>query len=580
MSPPSAPPESRPAPDHARAASWHLFVPKLVTVLREGYGLGALKADAIAGLTVAIVALPLAMALAIASGATPEQGLWTAIIAGFLISALGGSRFQIGGPTGAFVVVVFNIIAAHGYDGLILSTLMAGGLLVLFGVARLGTFIKYVPHPVVTGFTAGIAVIIFVSQVKDLLGLAMESVPADFPEKIAAYAAALPTAHAPTVAVAAGSLALIVGLRRWKPGLPGFLIAVAAGAVAVAALGLPVETIGSRFGALSTALPVPRLPVVTWDRVVDLVPSAFTIAFLAGVESLLSAVVADGMTGRRHRSNCELVAQGVANAASALFGGLPATGAIARTATNVRSGAHGPVAGMLHAVFVLAFLMIAAPLAAYIPLASLAAVLAVVAWNMSEADRFRHLMRAPAGDRLVLLLTFALTVLVDLTVAIEVGVVLAAVLFMHRMANAVEVQTHARIIQRDEDDFGQPVRPVPAPADLPPGVEVYQISGPFFFGAAAKLGEVLDHIRRPPRVLILRMREVPFMDASGAHALDDFVRRCELAGTRVILATTQPPVRRVLEAMGLCDGGRVLFAADTPAAVERAREVLERRPGG
>lgn len=562
---------------NSSAPMWHLFVPKLVTVLREGYGAAAFRADVIAGLTVAIVALPLAMALAIASGATPEQGLWTAIVAGFLISAVGGSRFQIGGPTGAFVVVVFNIIAQHGHDGLILSTLMAAGLLVLFGVGRLGTFIKYVPHPVVTGFTAGIAVIIFVSQVKDLLGLAMESVPADFPDKIAAYATAMPTVHGATVAVAAGSLALIVGLRRWRPGLPVFLIAVAAGALAVAALGLPVDTIGSRFGALSTVVPVPRLPEITWDRVVELAPSAFTIAFLAGIESLLSAVVADGMTGRRHRSNCELVAQGIANGASALIGGLPATGAIARTATNVRAGAHGPVAGMLHALFVLAFLMIAAPLAAYIPLASLAAVLAVVAWNMSEADRFRHLMRAPVGDRVVLLLTFALTVLVDLTVAIEVGVVLAAVLFMHRMANAVEVQTHARIIQQDEDDFGRPVPPVPAPADLPEGVEVYQISGPFFFGAAAKLGEVLDRIRRPPRVFILRMREVPLMDATGAHALDDFVRRCEAAGTRVILSTTQPPVRQVLEDLGLRDGGRVEFAPDTPAAVTRARRLLEEK---
>jgi SulP family sulfate permease len=562
---------------NSSAPMWHLFVPKLVTVLREGYGAAAFRADVIAGLTVAIVALPLAMALAIASGATPEQGLWTAIVAGFLISAVGGSRFQIGGPTGAFVVVVFNIIAQHGHDGLILSTLMAAGLLVLFGVGRLGTFIKYVPHPVVTGFTAGIAVIIFVSQVKDLLGLAMESVPADFPDKIAAYATAMPTVHGATVAVAAGSLAIIVGLRRWRPGLPVFLIAVAAGALAVAALGLPVDTIGSRFGALSTAVPVPRLPEITWDRVVELAPSAFTIAFLAGIESLLSAVVADGMTGRRHRSNCELVAQGIANGASALIGGLPATGAIARTATNVRAGAHGPVAGMLHALFVLAFLMIAAPLAAYIPLASLAAVLAVVAWNMSEADRFRHLMRAPVGDRVVLLLTFALTVLVDLTVAIEVGVVLAAVLFMHRMANAVEVQTHARIIQQDEDDFGRPVPPVPAPADLPEGVEVYQISGPFFFGAAAKLGEVLDRIRRPPRVFILRMREVPLMDATGAHALDDFVRRCEAAGTRVILSTTQPPVRQVLEDLGLRDGGRVEFAPDTPAAVTRARRLLEEK---
>lgn len=562
-------PPSRSAAPWERA--WHLFVPKLVTALREGYGLADLRADAVAGLTVAIVALPLAMALAIASGAPPETGLVTAIVAGFLISALGGSRHQIGGPTGAFVVVVFNTIAAHGYDGLVLSTLMAGGLLVVFGLGRLGTFIKYVPHPVVTGFTAGIAVIIFTSQIKDLLGLALDDPPAAFLPKVAALADALPTVHAPTAAVALGALALILGLRRWKPALPVFLIAVVAASAVVALFGLPVDTIGSRFGALPTTLPVPRLPEVSADRLIELLPSAFTIAFLAGIESLLSAVVADGMTGRRHRSNCELVAQGVANIGSALVGGLPATGAIARTATNVRSGARTPVAGMLHAMFLLLFMLTLAPLAAFVPLASLAAVLVVVAWNMSEADRVLHLMKAPLGDRVVLLLTFALTVLVDLTVAIQVGVVLAAVLFMHRMATAVEVQTHARIIQQDEDDFGRPVPPVPPPGDLPPGVEVYQISGPFFFGAAAKLGEVLDRIRKPPRVFILRLRLVPLMDATGAHALDDFIRRCEAAGTRVILSTVQPPVRRTLESLGLRHGGRVLYAPDTPAAVVIAR---------
>lgn len=552
--------------------AWHLFVPKLVTALRQGYGLPDLRADLIAGLTVAIVALPLAMALAIASGTTPEKGLVTAIVAGFLISALGGSRYQIGGPTGAFVVVVFNVIAQHGYDGLVLATLMAGAMLVVLGYARIGTYIKYVPYPVVTGFTAGIAVIIFTSQIKDLLGLSMDTVPAEFFHKIVAYGRALPTLDPATVIVAFGSLAMIVGIRRWKPGLPVFLIAVVAGAVAVAALGVPVDTIGSRFGAIPTELPMPFFPEITWARLVELSPSALTIAFLAGIESLLSAVVADGMTGRRHRSNCELVAQGFANMASALFGGLPATGAIARTATNVRSGARSPVAGMAHAVFLLVFMLALAPLAVFVPLASLAAVLVIVAWNMSEADRFRHLMKAPIGDRVVLLLTFGLTVMVDLTVAIQVGVVLAAFLFMHRMANAVEVETHAHIIQDDEDDFTRGRTPDFPP--LPAGIEVYQISGPFFFGAAAKLGEVLDRIRKPPKVFILRMRLVPLIDATGEHALEDFLHRCEARGTRLILSAVQPQPRRVLMQLGI-DETRVTFAPDTPAAIAQAVELVQ-----
>ncbi|MCA1973231.1 MAG: sulfate permease [Caenispirillum sp.] len=554
----------------AGPAPWRLFVPKLVTALRQGYGLPDLRADLIAGLTVAIVALPLAMALAIASGTTPDKGLVTAIVAGFLISALGGSRYQIGGPTGAFVVVVFNVIAQHGYDGLVLATLMAGVMLLALGYGRVGTYIKYVPYPVVTGFTAGIAVIIFTSQIKDLLGLTMVVTPAEFAAKLAAYADALPTIHWPTVAVAFGSLAMILAIRRWKPQLPVFLIAVVAGSLAVMALGLPVDTIGSRFGGIPTELPTPVFPEITWKRLVELSPSAFTIAFLAGIESLLSAVVADGMTGRKHRSNCELVAQGAANIASALFGGLPATGAIARTATNVRSGARTPVAGMAHAVFLLLFMLALAPLAVFVPLASLAAVLVIVAWNMAEVDHFRHLMKAPVGDRVVLILTFSLTVLVDLTVAIQVGVVLAAFLFMHRMANAVEVETHTRVIDDDEDDFAK--APTPDYPPLPEGVEVYRISGPFFFGAAAKLGEVLDRIRKPPRVFILRMRLVPLIDATGGHALEEFLRRCEAHGTQVILSGVQDQPRRLMGELGLA--GRVRFAPDTPTAIAEAERLL------
>ncbi|MFN2376399.1 MAG: SulP family inorganic anion transporter, partial [Candidatus Binatia bacterium] len=426
---------------------WRPFLPKTVTVLSEGYRPADLRADALAGLTVAIIALPLAMALAIASGAPPERGLVTAIVAGFLISLLGGSRHQIGGPTGAFVVVVFNVIAVHGYDGLLLATLMAGALLVAAGLARLGTWIKYIPDPVVTGFTTGIAVIIFSSQVGELFGLSTGSLPAEVGGKWQAFWQARATMNPWSVAIAGGVLGSILLMRRLAPRAPAFLVSVAAASALVALFDLPVDTIGSRFGEIRAAIPWPALPPVSADRLRELMPSAFTIAFLAGVESLLSAVVADGMTGRRHRSNGELVAQGIANMASAVFGGLPATGAIARTATNIRSGARSPVAGMLHAVFLLAFLLTLAPLTVYIPLASLAAVLVVVAWNMAEFPRFRRLLGAPAGDRMVLVLTFALTVLVDLTVAIEVGVVMASMLFMHRMAEAVAVDGGPRLFE-------------------------------------------------------------------------------------------------------------------------------------
>ncbi len=560
-------------PARTDSPQWHLFVPKLFTVLSRGYTLDDFRADIIAGLTVAIVALPLAMALAIASGTTPDRGLYTAIVAGFLTSFLGGSRYQIGGPTGAFVVVVFNVIEQHGYDGLVIATIMAGLMLLVFGFARLGTFIKYIPHPVVTGFTAGIAVIIFSSQVKDLLGLSMETVPADFIPKWTAIFANIGSIDPAAFAVAAGTLVVILLIRRYKPSLPAFLIGVIVGSAAVAVLGLPIETIGSRFGGIPSTLPTPSLPEFGIDRIVELVPSAFTIALLSAIESLLCAVVADGMTGRKHRSNCELVAQGVANIASAVMGGIPATGAIARTATNIRSGARSPVAGMMHAVFLLLFMVVLAPLAVYIPLASLAAVLVVVAWNMSEHERFRHLMSAPIGDRVVMLLTFALTVLVDLTVAIQVGVLLAAVLFMHRMAEAVEVQNDVKLIMQDEDDFTRPATQ-DMRRQIPPDVEVFQMNGPFFFGAATRLGDVLNQIRQPPKVFILRMRNVPVIDASGVAALSEFISRCRAQGTRVILSGLQPVPKRVLDQMGVRPRpDSFMLAPDFEAALRMAREM-------
>ncbi len=537
----------------ATGPAWHLFVPKLFIVLRRGYGVAEFRRDAVAGLTVAIVALPLAMALAIASGTTPDKGLVTAVVAGFLVSALGGSRFQIGGPTGAFVVVVFGVIAQHGYQGLVVATAMAGVLLVIAGLARLGTWIKYIPLPVVTGFTSGIAVIIASSQVADLLGLTIDKVPAEFIAKWRTYAAHLDTANFAALAVALTALATIIALRRFAPKWPGFLIAVCGASLAVWWLGLPVATIGSRFGELPATLPMPQWPRLEWQQVRALVPSAFTIAFLAGVESLLCAVVADGMTGRRHKSNCELVAQGVANIGSALFGGLPATGAIARTATNIRAGAVSPVAGMLHAAFLLLFMLVLAPLTRYIPLASLAAVLMIVAWNMSEVEQFTHLMGAPAGDRLVLLTTFGLTVLVDLTVAIEVGVVLAAVLFMHRMAEVVQQQTQERLIVEDEDDFapGATAGAYDRRRGLPKGVETFELRGPFFFGVANLLGDVLDRIGQPPELFVLVLSEVPVIDATGVGALRSFADRCRRDGTRLALVGLRPSARQALERMNV-----------------------------
>ncbi|MBM3554842.1 MAG: sodium-independent anion transporter, partial [Alphaproteobacteria bacterium] len=383
-----------PAPSFA-----DLFTPKLITILKEGYGAAQFRADAWAGLTVAIVALPLSMAIAIASGATPGQGLITAIIGGFLVSALGGSRFQIGGPAGAFIVLVGATVHIHGPDGLVLATMLSGLILVAVGLLRLGTYIKFIPYPVAIGFTSGIAVIIFASQVKDLLGLALDGPePLALVDKLPVLWTALPSADPVTAALAIGTILVIVGLGKWRPHWPGLLIAVSGAGLAVALLDLPVATIGSKFGGLPAGLPMPVFPAMTLDKLQAVLPNALAFALLGSIESLLSAVVADGMTGRRHRSNCELVGQGLANVASALFGGICVTGTIARTATNIRAGAHGPIAGMLHAVFLLIFVLVAAPLARHIPLAGLAGLLAVVSWRMVERRAIANLLRSSAGE--------------------------------------------------------------------------------------------------------------------------------------------------------------------------------------
>ena len=546
------------------------FTPKILTTMREGYDFSLYKADAIAGLTVAIVALPLSMALAIASGASPDKGLVTAIIAGFLISLFGGSRVQVGGPTGAFVVVVFNVIAQHGYDGLLIATLMAGMILIAAGVFRIGRLIKFIPHPVVTGFTAGIAVIIASSQVKDFLGLSLENVPSEFLPKWQAYFGAISSVHVATLLVGLGAFSVIVALRRFAPKLPGFLIALILAAAVVAVLKLPVDTIGTRFPDMASTIPMPSLPALSWARIVELLPSAFTIAFLAGIEALLSAVVADGMTGSRHRSNQELIGQGIANLGSVAFGGLPATGAIARTATNIKAGAKTPVAGMMHALFILIFVLFASDLMAYVPMTALAAILFVVAWGMCEIDRFIALLRMPNSDRAVLLLTFGLTILVDLTVAIGVGVTLASLLFMARMSETVQLDNGNAADDDDEfhgDELDQR-------DDLPKGVEVFRISGPVFFGVAGELLDAMRKIGRTPKVIILRMRLVPMLDASGVTMIEEFIEQARVSGAKIILSGVQHQPKEMLVRVGLSgDHAGVFFETDYVAALNLARQL-------
>lgn len=554
------------------------FTPKLFTLLQQGYTKAQAKADFLAGLTVAIVALPLSMALAIASGASPDKGLVTAVIAGFLISFLGGSRVQIGGPTGAFVVVVSNVIAIHGYDGLIMATLLAGVMLVISGYLRLGQVIKFIPHPVVTGFTAGIAVIIASSQVKDFLGLRLEHVPADFLPKWQAYLGAIGTVDAATLMIGIGALMSIILIRKYAPKLPGYLIAVVAASVVVLAFQVPVETIGSRFPVIPSGLPMPSLPVWDYAKFKEIIPSAFTIAFLAGIEALLSAVVADGMTGHKHRSNQELVGQGVANVASALFGGLPATGAIARTATNIKSGGLTPVSGMLHAVFILIFMLFANDLMKFVPMAALAAILFIVAWGMSEIDKFIHILRLSMTDRVVMVLTFGLTVLVDLTVAIAVGVTLAALLFMRHMTTAVEMQKGVRSKATEVDDDEEPKdkKAEDQRRKLPEGVEVFRINGPLFFGVAGDLMETFKSFGEMPKVLIIRMGLVPYMDGTGATAIHNLLKSCAEENMKVILSGVQSQPKTLLHKAGVKeDGQHIIFAPTYEASLKLASKLVQ-----
>jgi SulP family sulfate permease len=530
-----------------------LFSPKLITVLREGYGPADFRADTMAGLTVAIVALPLSMAIAIASGVTPDRGLYTAVIGGFIVSLLGGSRFQIGGPAGAFIVLVSLTAERHGIDGVILATLMAGVFLIAAGLLRLGTYIKFIPYPVTVGFTAGIAVIIFASQLRDLLGITLTTKePGEFLPKLEALARGLPTANASAVAVAAVSIAIIVVLRKLRPHWPGILIAVVVAALATWALSLPVETIGTRFGGIPRQLPSPAFPLFSLEKARAVLPDAIAFALLGAIESLLSAVVADGMTGRRHRSNCELVAQGFANIGSALFGGICVTGTIARTATNVRAGARGPVSGMLHSVFLLLFMLIAAPLASYIPLAALASVLVVVAWNMAEKQEFALLIRSSRGDATVLLATFLLTVFRDLTEGILVGFALGAVLFINRMAQMTGIEAEAPLVTVDRADDGNGDRvPYDSRLAADPDVLVYRITGAFFFGAASTVGTVLDSIADTRKAFVVDFAAVPFLDSTAANAMSRVATKARRQGIRLFITGASPAVRRALLTHGV-----------------------------
>ena len=552
------------------------FVPKLVTVLST-YSRKQFGRDLVAGVVVGIVALPLAIAFAIASGVTPDRGLWTAIVGGFIISALGGSKVQIGGPTGAFVVIVYGIVQRYGIDGLTVATLMAGAILVVMGIAKIGAMIKFIPHPVITGFTSGIAVIIFSGEIKDLLGLRMPNLPPDFVGKWIAYAHSASGVSMPAVGVSLLALGIMVVWPKISRRIPGMFVALVITTIIVKLWAIPVETVGGRFGDIAASLPHPAVPHVSFEQITALVGPALTIALLAAIESLLSATVADGMIGGRHRPNMELVAQGAANLISPMFGGIPATGAIARTATNIKNGGRTPIAGMIHALTLLLITIFFGRWAGLLPMATLAAILVVVSYHMCEWRTFLAELGSPKSDVLVLLATFSLTVLVDLTVAISVGMVLAAFLFIKRMSEVTNVRamTHDFDEADSDDDDSDGFR---RELDIPKGVEVYEINGPFFFGAAETFKDTLSKVAGRPDVLIIRMRDVLALDSSGMHALKDVVTRARHEGTAVLLSDVhmQPLTALTGSAVMREIGPDNVFGTLTES-LARAREILGAR---
>lgn len=545
------------------------FRPRLFDTLAD-YNRKKFIEDSLAGVTVALVALPLAMAFAIASGVRPEAGLFTAVVAGFLISALGGSRVQIGGPTGAFVVLIYSVIAQYGLESLAICTIMAGAMLVLMGLARVGSIIKYIPYPVTTGFTTGIAVLIASTQIKDFLRLRVENVPADFASKLWVLARNLDTAEPLTVLMAVVSLAIIVlWPKRASRVLPGSVAAMIAATLAVAVFHLPVETIGTRFGGIPHGLPALHVPAVNWMHFASLLRPAITIAMLAAIESLLSAVVADGMINDRHDSNQELIGQGIANLVAPFFGGIPATGAIARTATNIRSGGRSPVAGMVHSLGLLTIMLAAAPLVRFVPIATLSAVLLVVSYHMGEWEELYQINRLPKSDAAVLLTVFAFTIFVDLTAAVELGMLLATVLFIKRIAD----NTAVTLVDESTETEG-PQHSIRG-KQVPKGVLIYRVFGAFLFGATEKLEEFIRDLDEQPRIVILRFRKIIAMDATGAYAMERLHDHLARHHKELILCSVQPQPLRVMEKSGLLGKlGRENVVPDVDAALARARELL------
>lgn len=549
------------------------FTPKLAECLYKGYNLEKFKRDCIAGLTVAVISIPLAMALAIASGVGPDQGLYTAIIAGFFIALLGGSRYQIGGPTGAFVVVIFNVMQQYGYQGLAMCMIVAGVVLIAAGYLKLGTYIKYIPYPVVTGFTAGIGLLLISTQIKDLLGLKIENVPADFLSKWNVYLHNLDNFTIGSILIAVFSFSVIFYIHLRRPKLPAYLLCVTGATILVAAFGMNIDTIGNKFGGIPHFLSMPKLPDIDMNLMLKVLPSGLTIAFLAGVESLLSATVVDGMSGDNHNSNAELIGEGVANIMSVLFMGVPATGAIARTAANFKAKAYSPMAGIMQSVFLILFMLLLAPVAKYIPLACLSAVLMIIGYNMLGLEKIYKLLQGPKGDRYTLVVTLLLTVLVDLNTAISVGFILASVIFMHRMSREMEIETDDPALVEKKyggRDFSEVLRNR--------GVISMRISGPLFFGGVSNISQFLKNLNEMPKVLILRMGYVPMVDASGANIIVEFVKKQRKKGIKIIFSNVKKQPRRVLHEAFLEEGidyHTISTASTFDNALKMARRYLK-----
>ena len=555
------------------------FSPRIVNELRH-YNKEKFMADLMAGLIVGIVALPLAIAFGIASGVSPSQGILTAIIGGFIVSALGGSKVQIGGPTGAFIVIIYGIVndPQLGLSGLIIATMLAGAFLILLGVCRLGTIIKFIPYPIVVGFTSGIAVTIFTTQIKDLLGLQIEGkLPGDFISKWAVYLHNLDTIDWITAAVGILSIVIIALTPKISKKIPGSLVAIIVMTVGVYFLNaytdLHVSTIGDQFGEIKATMPPLTLPNITWDGLKGLLPTAMVIAVLGAIESLLSATVADGVCGDRHNSNQELIGQGVANLCTPLFGGIPCTGAIARTMTNINNGGRTPMAGIFHAIVLLIIFLALMPLAAYIPMACLAGVLVIVSYGMSGWRTFVQMMRNPKSDITVLLITFFLTVIFDLTVAIEVGLLIACLLFMRRMAETTQIKVIAGEIDPNEETDAEVHE---EHLVIPKGVEVYEINGPYFFGIASKFDDIMVNLEKRPKVRIIRMRRVPFIDSTGMHNLQNLCQMSHREGIHIVLSGVQPKVYSVLENNGFCEMlGKDHICPNINVALKKAEEIVK-----